>query len=404
MFEPDDRTLDWITAHLREDPLRLSLSCHGDPLLHQAIIQIDCRQRASRKIPTFLTNRRFIFADRLSAEQCTSESIAGMHVSFFGPVDGLRVLDLTAGLGIDTFSMAAAGAFVTAVEIDPDKADVLRHNSAILGLSDRVTVVCDDARHFVSNLEPDCMGLIFIDPARRDADGSGRRLYGLSDTLPDPVALMSAMLRVSPRVIVKASPMVDVTEAAAQLGASDICLFGNTTECKELTALVCRDRHTVTVHAIVDNFDIISSPLDMCGRPCGIAVQPPLTGMILVEPFAAVMKAAPWLTFCSRYNLNPIHPGTHLFVTSDESIVNSRIPAHLWRIEQAVESNNKSMRDIRSAWPKANVSARNFVLTSDQLAKRMNIAPGGDTRIIGCKAMTSKGQTAGTLIVGRPLL
>ncbi len=70
---------------------------------------------------------------------------AQLPVTLLGDVAGLHVADLCAAPGGKTMQLAAAGARVTAVEVDAARAERLRENLARTRLSDRVEVVVADA-------------------------------------------------------------------------------------------------------------------------------------------------------------------------------------------------------------------------------------------------------------------
>ena len=76
-----------------------------------------------------------------------------------------HVLDLTCGLGFDSREFASAGLKVTAIEIDPTVAEFAQHNLAEFG----TTVHCADAKTFQI---PSDVDVVFVDPARRDPQGS----------------------------------------------------------------------------------------------------------------------------------------------------------------------------------------------------------------------------------------
>ncbi|WP_226575054.1 RsmB/NOP family class I SAM-dependent RNA methyltransferase [Acuticoccus sediminis] len=73
------------------------------------------------------------------------DAAAQLPALVVGDVAGKRVLDMCAAPGGKTMQLAAAGATVTAMEIDPDRAERLRENLARTRLSDRVEVVVADA-------------------------------------------------------------------------------------------------------------------------------------------------------------------------------------------------------------------------------------------------------------------
>ncbi|WMS42747.1 transcription antitermination factor NusB [Acuticoccus sp. MNP-M23] len=70
---------------------------------------------------------------------------AQLPAQLLGDVTGQHVLDMCAAPGGKTMQLAAAGARVTAVEVDAGRADRLRTNLARTGLADRVEVRVGDA-------------------------------------------------------------------------------------------------------------------------------------------------------------------------------------------------------------------------------------------------------------------
>ncbi len=88
-----------------------------------------------------------------------------------GDVAGRRVLDLCAAPGGKTMQLAAAGARVTAVEVDADRALVMRANIARVGLEAAVETVVADARAWSPEMPFD---LVLLD-APCSATGTIRR-------------------------------------------------------------------------------------------------------------------------------------------------------------------------------------------------------------------------------------
>jgi len=126
-----------------------------------ALAQDDLRVRAARKTPLA---ERLLFV-RAALEQATPAAVAAERAGRFAAFG--RVADLCAGIGLDTIALAAAGPRVVAVERDPVRAMLLRHNVAAAGFAERVDVVEGDA--VVSPPEADAA---FLDPDRRPG---GRR-------------------------------------------------------------------------------------------------------------------------------------------------------------------------------------------------------------------------------------
>ncbi len=195
-----------------------------------------CRSNAEgrrQKLASTLRCRAFEFPTALSAEQSTSDRLAAFHASMIP--QGASVVDLTSGLGIDVFHFAGLASHVTAVEIDPVVAGALINNAAVLGL-DNINVVNADCRDFLADLPH--YDVAFIDPARR-GDG-GRRLYALEECRPNIIEMIPSLSRCCGTLVVKMSPMLDVTAVCRQLSPYIVKLIaiGDRHECKELVAVL----------------------------------------------------------------------------------------------------------------------------------------------------------------------
>jgi len=74
---------------------------------------------------------------------------------------GLRVIDACAGAGGNAIGFARAGCRVVAIELDPGRLAMAKHNARLYGVAQRIEFVCCDARDLVPQREAD---LLFIDP------------------------------------------------------------------------------------------------------------------------------------------------------------------------------------------------------------------------------------------------
>ncbi len=326
--------IEFISANSKADPADLRLRLSGRELafdLDFALTQIECRRKNARKLPYFISHPGFLFPSGLAAQQATDQEVARYHATL--APSGSRWLDLTAGLGIDALSAAIAGHRVTAVEIESWKCDVLRHNAeALLGQDSDFEAWCADSQQIAEETDSDEYDVIFIDPARR---GTGdRRLYALADCMPDVTRLMPRLLSIAPRVIVKASPMLDVSEALRQLpSVSNVESVSHRGECKELL-LICR-RETrprsfaarmIGADGAIESFEWQENPdVDACGfssvsRPDKDVKDYPSTAFRwLYELDAALVKLRPDKVLSVRWpSLRKADPNTQLYLSEEK--------------------------------------------------------------------------------------
>lgn len=196
--------------------------------MHAPLIatQIKYRSRARAKLPTW-AEAGCLFTAR-AFEQATSEATASLKSVWAGKT----CLDLTTGLGVDSWHFSRA--FDRVVSIEPDELLVrlAAFNLGELGVSN-VAVQNTTAEAFIREYEGPPFDLVYVDPDRRDE--AGKRKYGLADGRPDILALAPALLSIGRTVLIKASPMCDLTEGTRQLpGVRRAIVLADSTECKEV--------------------------------------------------------------------------------------------------------------------------------------------------------------------------
>ena len=185
------------------------------------------------------------------------------------PVPGAAIADLTGGLGVDSWAFSKVFRKVLYNEMQPALADAARHNFALLG-AENITVrncvlapaggssaqaglasaggpgssvqeslapsggPCSSVQEVLDGFQPD---IIFLDPARRAADG--RKVFRLEDCQPDVLQLLPELLDACPLVLLKLSPMADISLVCKQLGCvSEVHVVAAEGECKELLLLL----------------------------------------------------------------------------------------------------------------------------------------------------------------------
>ncbi|MDO5395304.1 MAG: hypothetical protein Q4F07_05005 [Bacteroidales bacterium] len=348
-----------------------------------AITQIECRRKFGKKLAQTLgICPDFVFPSVLAGEQATSDALAHWHAGLVK--EGSIVVDMTAGLGIDCLHVAERASRITAVERNALTADALAYNAGRMEYTN-ITVVEGDS---VRMLKDGCLcgDVVFIDPARRSQTGG--RVYTVSDCEPDVTSLIAYMRQYFSTLIVKLSPMLDVTETIRLLpGVKDIYAVGTPAECKEITAVVALKENPVSdpcIHALTINQD--GSVWDMAFTAIAerSAVMPeacvPQAADFVYEPFPAVMKAGGYKLFASRSGLRRLHPNTHVYIGKEIIL---QVQASVSRIIRVVPWQSKNIKRFRNEFPSGEVAVRNFGMSAEALRARLGVKDGGDVRILG---------------------
>ena len=139
----NEATLAFIRSHANDDVRQLALQGKKNPEVDMtyALDQIAGRQKARVKIPSWAANDGIVYPPHLSMEQCSSEATARYKAQIAGK--GKRIVDLTAGFGVDMAFMSVN--FTEAVHVEQQAAlcAISSANYACLGLQ-HINVVCND--------------------------------------------------------------------------------------------------------------------------------------------------------------------------------------------------------------------------------------------------------------------
>ena len=379
-----DKFWTFVFDHADDDPSKLRLKYRGasDGIDYAlAITQIECRRRYARKTGAELQAfPRFLFANSLAGEQSTSDALAKFHATL-APA-GVSVCDLTAGLGIDVFNLAAKGCMVTAVERQELLAEALSYNARGLGLNN-VRVINGDSTLLLQDgkLEAD---VAFIDPARRAADGG--RVFALADCEPDVTALLPLLRRYFRTLIVKLSPMLDITQTVRDLGdgVTDIYAIGTHTECKEVVVCVVTKPSAALpgpqIHAVtlsdgqVNDFAFNRREED---EAPDLAFGVPATGDYVYQPYPAVMKAAPFKQLAQAFPaMLKLAPNAHIYYSKERT---EGFPGEERQVEAVIPWQSKYIKRLQKEYAVRDIAVRNFGMSADALRAKLGAVKGPDS-------------------------
>ncbi len=378
----DNEFWKWVDEHGSDDPKKLWLK-YGKTHERQ-IVQVECRQRFGKKLAATLSRvPHWLFASKLAGEQSTSDRLAAFHARLVP--ESCRMADLTAGLGIDVLHCSAVAEDVTAVEIDPAKAEALRANMDEAGVGN-VRVVCTDCREWLEAYDGPRLDMVFIDPARRAGDGG--RVFALADCEPDVTALLPLLRSKAHCVLVKMSPMLDIASVMAALPQCvHVWALGTPTECKELVALVDFE-HGDTGHDDVAT-DAVTIGADAthefrCTRSEEMTADAvygrPRAGDWLCEPYPAVMKSGAVRLVAERFGLQKLAANTHAYFAPERR---AGFPGEQRRIVAVLPYASKVLKRFKREYPRCEVAVRNFGISAEALRAKLGVADGGGVRVLG---------------------
>ena len=423
-----EKTLKFVSEHMEDDVTRLILDRKRWPEIDMdlAVSCIESRRKLKGKVPEWYGKEGLVFPVKLSAEQCSSsatgaykarvaEMIAGCpsdgaddRTGCSTSKDGWVLADLTGGLGVDSWYFSKKASQVIYNEMQSALCDAARHNFKLLG-ADNVVVVNNEAaagrcgdmlvrQDITERRTPD---IVYLDPARRGE--GGKKVFLIEDCTPDILTLKDEIFRYSRHILVKLSPMADITMACGRLGNTcrEVHVVASGGECKELLIWMDREwKGEYKVKAVElpsdypedkeSTFIFYPSEEESARMLLSEDIADPglpKRPVWLFEPGKSLMKAGAFKLIAERSGLQKLGASTHYYVTEIEETAKSLSGlGKIYKVVEILALNNRNIKDTGKRYPKAEVTARNIPLDTDALRKKLGTASGGEVHIFGLKA------------------
>ena len=347
--------------------------------------QVDGRERTADKLPAFAAIEDWWYPVRLSCEQCSSEATARYKAQICqrsGLSADRSLLDLTGGYGVDTLFLSEAFDRTDYVEQNDELCRIAGHNFPLFDKRRSISVHNATAEDFLKTEGK--YDLLFLDPARRDHHGG--KVFRLADCTPNVVELLPelcAHLTENGRIMLKLSPMLDITQATKELSLLlwDVYVIAVKNEVKEVL-LVSQESGVRNQESGITAIDLYypeqafsftreeESNSEAVCLPEGRSVFSQAKPVFLYEPNAAILKAGAYKLIAQRFGLHKLDVNTHLYASCQ---LVPHFPGRVWRVTDT------------NANTTANIICRNYPLTPDQLKKKLHLRDGGTAYVIGCR-------------------
>ena len=373
---------DFIFVHEGDDEKKLILTRKEILGVSTSMLaqQISGRRKAKTKLPTWYKTRNIIYPISLNLEQCSSEATAQFRGEAIKNllIERRKVVDLTGGLGVDSFFLE--NYFSETVYVEPDQSvlEIAKHNNKLLG-SNGVAYINQKAEEFLKTNKTS-VSLFYIDPSRRSKTAT--KLFKLMDCAPDITSLQAVMFEQAEFVLLKASPLLDIQQGLREIkNVKKVWVLSVENECKELLFLAQKNFTTEPEIEAV-NLNLMGGVLNTFSFRLSEERESKLIEGILAEnlyePNASILKAGAFKLVAKRFDLQKIQMNTHLY-TSHKLILD--FPGRVFKIEKI----NPDSKEMRKSLPqgKANVATRNYPLSADELKRKLKLKDGGEKFVIG---------------------
>jgi N6-adenine-specific methylase len=381
----------FVQDHLQDDPALLLFKYQGKVAfdLKMAVQQISARQKASKKLPSWSNNPSLLFPASLALEQSSSEETAKFKAE---GLEGKTMIDLTGGLGVDFFFLSQGfengiycerqAELFRISKYNLEQLELSKDSEGLKDLGEKFDFVEGDGLEFLEKTAIQ-FDLIYADPARR---GSGnQKLYKLQDCEPDVVSNWPLLTSKSEQILIKASPMLDISQAWKELpDIQKVTIISVKNEVKELLLHWKKgsvsNRQSIEVVDLGREFQQFSFEREEEEQADANYSEPE---RYLIEPLSGILKSGAFNLFGERFGLKKLEKNSHLYTGNQ---VPEDIPGRTFEVIQEV---NLKKQEIRKLFPsgKVNVITRNYVLGADSLKKKMGLKDGGDDFLIATKTM-----------------
>lgn len=465
----------FIVENGNADTVRLVMACKEWPVPEDAelaeldakslaVNTIEGRRRLRKKLPEWVARTGLVYPSSLCAEQCSSSDTARYKASivqrifneYVGTVASMvgdpcrttgsatkgtesvpdknspttrnqsvtelaevtipsrgKVADLTGGLGVDSWAFSEVAEEVLYNEMNPALAAAARHNFKALGVTNifikNSEATSDSLKDIFGDFRPD---VIFLDPARRDS--AGKKVFLLEDCSPDVLKILPELFGISRFVLLKLSPMADITMAVERLDRTyeeylekasgkgwngqwvrEVHVVASGGECKELLILLDREwNEGYSLTCREDGKTLTFKPEEITKAKAG---YPDSTfARIIFEPGKSLTKAGVSNAICERFGLVKLARFTHLYTISeplsDSESEQRTAPlkdfGKVFYVKEILPLNKSSMKDVGKRYPHSEVSAKNIPMSSDELRTRLKVKSGDDAHIFGVRIET----------------
>ena len=419
-----DELVKFVCEHLNDDISRLILNRNKWPEIDidMAISCIESRRKLKGKIQEWYDLPELIFPVKLSAEQCSSSATGrykadlAQSIADTNGVTRWKIADLTGGLGADSWFFSQKAEAVLYNEMQNPLCEAAKHNFNVLGVDNisisNHTVIASGISgktpdngmtpsDLLASFDPD---IVYLDPARRGE--GGKKVFLIEECTPDILTLKDEIFSISRHILLKLSPMADITMVCRRLGnvCREVHVVATGGECKELLIWLDREWN--------DEYEIIAAELhndrsyhefrfmpseeaEAKGQILisGNALQ--ADGSYLFEPGKALMKSGCFNLITKKYGIAKLGISTHYYIVGDkEKAEELKGLGKIFRIISISSLDKRSIKAAGRDYPRAEVSARNIPMDTEALKKKLGVTSGDDAHIFGLKS-----DSAGNLLI-----
>jgi hypothetical protein len=333
--------------------------------------QAKARKQIRQKLPNWV-HPQLVFPPAINLQQSSSQLTAEDKTEL---ILGNTVVDLTGGFGVDTITFAKAGFSVTHVEPNAELQQLCAYNASILVPDNPINFVNLTAEEFLTNNPNLSVDTIYLDPSRRSANQE--KVIRLEEYEPNLVSLYPTLFSACKRIIVKVSPMLDLSYVRSLFDTlTSIRVTAVKNECKEVLLVLDNKKNEVGIalqtrnyesSGVIQEFSIgwVESKMN---SNSGV-IDDVESYSYLFDVNNAIHKAQLYSEIESAFNIRRIAAQTHVFFGKAPI---EHFPGRSYRIKQLLPYKKSTLLGNEY-----NIVPRNFPDSEENIRKKLNIKKNG---------------------------
>ncbi|MCP4520537.1 MAG: class I SAM-dependent methyltransferase [Cytophagales bacterium] len=356
----------FIEENWHEDITKLALKLSKTDLPKDYILnQINGKQKAKQKLPTWFENNKLIYPKKISVEQASSEETAKFKASL---IQGKTLVDLTGGFGVDDYYFSQQFEKVFHCELSQELSEIVNHNVNVLGV-DNLKCIHGDSLEFLKTVEK--VDAVFVDPARRN--DVNEKVFRFQDCLPNIVENIDLLFSKTSQILVKASPMVDISQGVEELQyVKKVFVIAVRNECKEILFLLEKKHQGTFEIECVELFPTVQKYAFSVEEEKQLSISFSQPKQYLYEPNTSILKGGAFksITTCG---ITKLGINSHLYTS--ENLVEDFM-GRSFEIQEVCAFSKKEF--AKKVGKKANITVRNFPYSVQEIRKKTKVKDGGD--------------------------
>ena len=244
------------------------------------------------------------------------------------------------------------------------------------------------SQHEVPNTERSEVTCIYLDPARRDNHGG--KVFRIEDCTPNIIDMLPLLQQKSTVLMIKLSPMLDITAALRSLGEGwQVHVVAVRNEVKELLFIKSwrgpdglGGSYLTAANYTQDHWQTLSFTLEEEQNAQVNYWHSTDAPRYLYEPNAAILKAAAFRFVSEHFSLAKLAPSTHLYA-ADHLLTD--FPGRVWEVVSPLTSSMLKHLPVTIRERGASILTRNYPLSADQLRKKLKLKDSAEQTIIAAR-------------------